>query len=97
MYICDNKDCGLWLHEECVIKAALTETWEKVKHEISNNEVKATSKKQKEPYEGKLSGKIRDGVTEFQVEVTDLRHGDQKGTNTTVPASCLKCHAKLLR
>lgn len=96
MYICDNKDCGLWLHEECLIKAALADTWEKVKHE-SGNEVKSSSKKQKEPYAGKLSGVLQDGLTEFQVEVTDLRPGNRKGTKTLLPASCLKCHAKLLR
>ena len=96
MYICDNKDCAIWLHEECLIKAALAETWEKVKHD-SKHEAKSTSKKQKEPYAGKLLGVLQDGLTEFQVEVTDLRPGGHKGTKQILPAACLKCYTKLLR
>ncbi|EHL03588.1 hypothetical protein M7I_0229 [Glarea lozoyensis 74030] len=57
MYICDNAECKIWLHKQCLIDHTLTKEFEKINlasGSTSNSKGRSTKTK---PYAGVLSGK----------------------------------------
>lgn len=99
MFICDNSECGIWLHRQCLIDSALTLAYERLTGTLSKNGTLTQAKKKgpKKHYSGKLSGKLLEtDASEVMIEITDLRAGMKRAT-WTEPASCLKCDTILLR
>lgn len=100
MEICDNPDCKVWLHEECLIDDVLRKTYERlVKDSVDNDlsangTLKLNGKKSKAPYKGFFSAKIdaEDGHT--SVTIKDLRPNADPET-WVESLSCLKCGVKL--
>lgn len=112
MYICDNVSCGTWLHRDCIIDVALSKAYQEVVEGTVRAEVKGepangtafngrkstASTAKKQPYIGKLSGKVLDNVNGQEgpliVEVTDLRNGHAKNT-WQESVRCPKCDCQL--
>jgi hypothetical protein len=88
MFVCDNSDCKVWLHSDCIIDSVLSETYKRLvtaeddenpEPDSSTNGTasKATGKKGKasqHAYDGKFEATIieEDGKPTL-VEITDLR------------------------
>jgi hypothetical protein len=103
MMMCDNEECKVWMHEECLIDDILTKTYEKVVEECSEEAdthvaVKPTSKKGKSErrrWKGKLNAKFYTDDTadssNTRVTITH-RRSNSKGPKTWIErVACLKC------
>lgn len=85
MLACDNKNCKIWLHPQCLIDDALTTTYNRLvspptpPENGEPNGKKAKKGKpstEKKPYNGLFTAKILDELKATpQFEITDLRDG----------------------
>lgn len=101
MIACPNKDCHIWMHEECIIHDVLTNAYDR----ITNNEGKQKKKGvkrasggklaheldygQDQPYSKHFSAKIVDNGN--LIQITDLSNNKV----LTEHIQCLKCDVKL--
>lgn len=101
MLACPNASCEIWLHDECLLKKALTDVIEGLADEDSNGGGKAkNSKKTKKTSNvgrlGKLSAKIINRGGCPVAEITDLRLQDGDGKRVwKEKLSCLKCSTNI--
>ena len=102
MMICDNEDCKLWMHEECLMDDILTKTYERVVEDASedteaNGAAKAAAKKGKgrKIWKGKFDAKFQTEDTpdgsHTTVTITDLRSNHNEPKSWTERVACLKC------
>ncbi len=90
MVCCDNEKCGLWLHEECILKDVLRRTYERVSaKEAVKEDVNAVGSERprkkrkkasdKDPWSGILEATLNKGELDapLRVIITRLR-GDVK-------------------
>jgi hypothetical protein len=104
---CDNKDCELWMHGECLIDDILKKTYEKVVEDGSeesnaNGAAKEGSKKGKRGrkiWKGKFNAKLHTDNTadgsHTKMAITDLRSNSKGPKTWTERVACLKCGSLL--
>lgn len=99
MYICDNPNCNLWLHKQCLIDASLKKTYEKLvgKETETNGTAKANgklgrpAKKPAAAWVGKFSARIKDSEDgPPTIVIKDLRAG-QASREWEEGIPCLEC------
>jgi hypothetical protein len=106
MMICDNEDCKLWMHEECLIDDILTRTYERLVEDGSedadaNGVAKPVAKKGKgrKIWKGKFDAKFNTEDTpdgsRTTVTITDLREKPKSPKSWTERVACLKCGSLL--
>jgi hypothetical protein len=101
MMICDNEDCKLWLHQECLIDDILTKTYERLVKDSeeapdTNGIARTNGKKGKSSrkiWKGLFEAKFTDsGEAEHtEVIITDLRNKTNGAKIWTERVACLKC------
>jgi hypothetical protein len=107
MMICDNQECKLWMHEECLIDDILTKTYERLVEDGSeeadaNGGARPAAKKGKSGrkiWKGKFDAKFHtddsaDG-SHTTVTITDLRSNSKGPKTWTERVPCLKCGSLL--
>jgi hypothetical protein len=104
MMICDDPECKLWMHEDCLIDDILTKTYERVVEDAPepNGVARPTAKKSKagrKVWKGKFEAKFStDDTTEGShttVTITDLRSTPSTPKTWTERVACLKCERLL--
>lgn len=107
MMICDNGECKVWLHTECLIDDILTKTYERLVTDSdeapnSNGAAKPNARKGKADrkiWKGKFDAKFdmvastQDGHT--MITITDLRSNSNGPKTWTERVACLKCGSLL--
>jgi hypothetical protein len=104
MMMCDNEECKLLMHEECLIDDILTEKYKKVVEEGSegadaHGAVRQTSKKgksERRTWQGELDAKFHtDDTSNTTVTITHLRSNSKGPKTWTEGVACLKCGSLL--
>ncbi len=102
MYICDNPDCKLWIHEECLVNDILEKTYKRLvtdsDSQNTNGVARLNGKKSKggPPYKGLFKAtinKVPEGEP-LTATVTDQRPNANPKT-WTEPITCPKCSTTL--
>lgn len=104
--ICDNEDCKLWIHEECLIDDILARTYEREvedggKEADTNGVAKPVVKKGKarKIWKGEFDAKFYTEDTpdgsRTTVTITDLRDRPKSPLSWTERVACLKCGSLL--
>jgi hypothetical protein len=104
MYICDNEDCKLWLHPECLVEDVLNKTYRRLvmkedpdTKELTNGVARSNNQKAKgKPlYKGFFSATIPGhGEEPPRINIKDLRAGaNPKTWNESI--CCPKCRTTL--
>jgi hypothetical protein len=104
MDICENPDCKVWLHEQCIIDDVLEKTYAKengtsTEAETNGDSLKTSGKKGKtgsKPWTSKFTAKVNGDDQPPTITITDLRSESEGPKSWTEAVECLKCKTPLL-
>lgn len=109
MLACPNKECHIWMHQECIINAALTKAYD----QLTNPEEEEKKKKTKTKKKGRakrVSGVKLAHELSYKLDQSIVKHLSAKMVDEgnqieitdlasdevrTEPTKCLKCDARL--
>lgn len=101
MFICDNTDCKVWLHKECLIEDILAKTYSRLvegEDGTQTNGIARTNGKKakgKYKYKGLFTATIKEeGEAPPVAIIKDLRPGADPKT-WEEPIKCPKCSTEL--
>jgi len=99
MEICDNPECRIWLHDECIIDYVLTKAYKTILEEDAqamNGTAKTNGRKPKsKAWKSKLTGKVKTENGHTVVSITDIRKEGNVREPWDERVPCLQCQELL--